>query len=82
MQRAGDQRSVLALRGWSDVGIVDPDVNVGDVLTQVWGEENGGTQKTTVERHQQVEVRVKVSPVPYSRDAREAYHQGWRTSAA
>jgi vanillate/3-O-methylgallate O-demethylase len=64
------------------LGIVDPDIDVGDVLTLVWGEENGGTQKTTVERHKQVEVRVKVSPVPYSRDAREAYHQGWRTSAA
>jgi vanillate/3-O-methylgallate O-demethylase len=22
---------------------------------------------------------VKVSPVPYARDAREGYHEGWRT---
>ncbi len=52
---------------------------IGDVLTLVWGEENGGTRKTTVERHKQVEVRVKVCSVPYARDAREGYHEGWRT---
>jgi vanillate/3-O-methylgallate O-demethylase len=52
---------------------------VGDVLTLVWGEEHGGTKKSTVERHQQLEVRVKVAPVPYAQDAREGYHQGWRT---
>jgi vanillate/3-O-methylgallate O-demethylase len=62
------------------LGVVDPNVNVGDVLTLVWGEENGGTKKPTVERHKQFEVRVKVSPVPYSRDARETYAEGWRTS--
>ena len=61
------------------LGVVDGDVNMGDVLTLIWGEENGGTQKPTVERHRQCEVRVKVAPVPYSRDAREAYQQGWRT---
>jgi vanillate/3-O-methylgallate O-demethylase len=63
------------------LGVVDPDVNVGDVLTLVWGEENGGTRKTTVERHRQLEVRVKVSAVPYARSAREAYHEGWRNKA-
>lgn len=61
------------------LGVVDANINEGDVLTLIWGEENGGTQKATVERHQQCEVRVKVAPVPYSRDAREGYHQGWRT---
>jgi vanillate/3-O-methylgallate O-demethylase len=49
------------------------------VLTLVWGEEGGGTRKTTVERHKQLDVRVKVSPVPYARDVREGYHEGWRT---
>jgi len=61
------------------LGVVDANVNVGDVLTLVWGEENGGTKKPTVERHQQLEVRVKVAAVPYARDAREGYHQGWRS---
>lgn len=66
-------------RSWLSLGVVDPDIQVGDVLTLVWGEENGGTRKTTVERHKQTEIRVKVSPVPYSRDAREHYAEGWRT---
>jgi vanillate/3-O-methylgallate O-demethylase len=62
------------------LGVVDADMKIGDVLTLVWGEENGGTRKPTVERHRQTEVRVKVSPTPYARDARESYHAtGWRT---
>jgi vanillate/3-O-methylgallate O-demethylase len=64
------------------LGVVDPNINVGDVLTLSWGEENGGTKKTTVERHKQLDVRVKVSPVPYARDVREGYHEGWRTRTA
>jgi vanillate/3-O-methylgallate O-demethylase len=63
------------------LGVVDPDINFGDELTLVWGEENGGTKKTTVERHRQLDVRVKVSPVPYARTARESYHEGWRSKA-
>src|SRR3984893_9867805 len=61
------------------LGVVDENINVGDVLTLVWGEENGGTNKVTVERHKQVEVRVKVSVTPYGSVARETYHQGWRS---
>ena len=68
-----NERSALSL------GVVDPSINVGDVLTLVWGEEGGGTKKTTVERHKQLDVRVKVAPVPYARDVREGYHEGWRT---
>jgi vanillate/3-O-methylgallate O-demethylase len=71
-----NERSALSL------GVVDPNINVGDVLTLLWGEENGGTKKPTVERHKQLEVRVKVAPVPYARDAREGYHEGWRTRTA
>jgi len=65
-------------RGLS-LGVVNPDVNVGDVLTLVWGEENGGTKKVTVEKHKQLDVRVKVSTVPYSSVVRETYAEGWRT---
>jgi vanillate/3-O-methylgallate O-demethylase len=64
------------------LGVVDENINVGDVLTLIWGEENGGTSKPTVERHRQCEVRVKVAEIPYSRDARETYHTGWRTRQA
>ncbi len=66
-------------RSYLSLGVVDPDVAVGEVLDLVWGEPDGGTRKTTVEPHRQTEIRVKVSPVPYSRDARESYADGWRT---
>ena len=68
-----NERSMLSL------GIVDAEVEVGDVLTLVWGEEGGGTAKTTVEPHAQTEIRVKVAPVPYAREARETYADSWRT---
>ena len=66
-------------RAGLSLGVVDADVNVGDTLTLTWGEEGGGTRKPTVERHKQLEVRVKVAPAPYARDAREGYHSGWRS---
>jgi vanillate/3-O-methylgallate O-demethylase len=69
-----NERSVLSL------GVVDADVEIGTELTLVWGEEGGGTKKPTVERHQQLEVRAVVSPVPYSKVARETYAEGWRTA--
>jgi vanillate/3-O-methylgallate O-demethylase len=83
----GDKAVGLSMfSGYSDnehvalsLGVVDANINFGDVLTLVWGEENGGTRKPTVERHVQTEVRVRVAPVPYARDAREGYHQGWRS---
>ena len=59
---------------------IDPSVPVGSEVRVVWGEEHGGTRKTTVEPHKQIEVRAIVSPVPYSRVARETYHEGWRTT--
>jgi len=61
---------------------IDPRIPVGTEVRVVWGEENGGTKKTTVERHQQIEVRAVVSPLPYSRVARETYKEGWRTKGA
>jgi len=68
-----NERSGLSL------GVVDADINIGDELTLLWGEEGGGTKKPPVERHKQMEVRVKVAPVPYASRAREGYHEGWRT---
>jgi vanillate/3-O-methylgallate O-demethylase len=62
-----NERTMLSL------GVVDPDVKIGDELTLVWGEEGGGTAKTTVERHKQTEVRVVVSPVPYAAVVRTGY---------
>jgi hypothetical protein len=42
-------------------------------VTFVWGEEDGGSSKPTVERHKQLEIRATVSPVPYAEPARAAY---------
>ncbi|MCG2620941.1 aminomethyl transferase family protein [Arthrobacter sp. I2-34] len=58
---------------------IDPQVPEGTELRVVWGEPNGGTRKTTVEPHRQLEVRAVVSPVPYAETVRKDYHGGWRT---
>lgn len=65
-------------RCFLSLGVVDDDVEIGDVLTLVWGEPDG-TQKTSTEKHKQAEIRVKVAPTPYSREARENYADSWRT---
>jgi len=67
-----NERCVLSL------GVVDEDIKEGDVLTLVWGEPDD-TQKTSTEKHKQAEIRVRVSPTPYSREARENYADSWRT---
>jgi len=67
-----NERTMLSL------GSVASDVALGNELTLVWGEEGGGSLKTTVERHRQIDIRVVVSPAPYSRMAREEYAGGWR----
>jgi len=45
----------------------------GTQVTFVWGEENGGTSKPTVERHKQMEIRATVAPIPYADPARKDY---------
>jgi len=69
-----NERAMLSL------GVVDPEVEIGTEVRIVWGEPEGGTRKTTVERHGQIEIRAMVSPVPYSKVARETYASGWRTA--
>jgi vanillate/3-O-methylgallate O-demethylase len=68
-------------RAFLSLGTVDPGIEMGDELTLVWGEEDGGTDKTTVERHKQTEIRVRVAPTPYSKTAREEYGGTWRTAS-
>jgi vanillate/3-O-methylgallate O-demethylase len=68
-----NERSMLSL------AVVDPHIEFGTEVTLVWGEEGRGSQKTTVERHKQFEIRSVVSPAPYSKVAREEYAGGgWR----
>ncbi|HEX4096790.1 MAG TPA: aminomethyl transferase family protein, partial [Caulobacteraceae bacterium] len=69
---SSNERQALSL------GVVDPNIEEGEVLTLVWGEP-GGTKKLTSEAHKPLDVRVKVAPVPFARDARETYADGWRT---
>jgi vanillate/3-O-methylgallate O-demethylase len=61
------------------LGIVDPDIKEGQEVVLVWGEPDGGTDKVTVERHKQIEIRAVVSPVPYAATVRESYADGWRS---
>lgn len=69
-----NERCILSL------GVVDADVQVGDVLTLVWGEPDT-TGKTSTEPHQQTEIRVRVSDTPYAREARESYAaDSWRAA--
>ena len=66
------------------LAILDPThAELGNEVTFVWGEENGGTTKPTVERHEQMEIRAIVSPVPYAEVARTDYAPGgWRAASA
>ena len=59
---------------------IDANVPEGTELKVVWGEPDGGTRKTTVEPHKQIEVRAVVSPIPYSTVVRTEYHGGWRSA--
>jgi vanillate/3-O-methylgallate O-demethylase len=70
---SANEHSALSL------GVVDHNVEIGTELTLTWGEPGGGTKKTTVQPHQQKQVRVIVSPVPYAKTARLEYAGGWRT---
>jgi syringate O-demethylase len=53
----------------------------GTEVVLVWGEEDGGTSKPTVERHVQTEIRAVVSPVPYAEVVRRTYApDSWRAT--
>jgi vanillate/3-O-methylgallate O-demethylase len=69
-----NERCVLSL------GVVEQSVQEGDVLTLKWGEPEP-TEKTSAERHRQAEIRVRVAPTPYAKEARENYADSWRTRA-
>ncbi|MBZ0217952.1 MAG: hypothetical protein K8F25_15445 [Fimbriimonadaceae bacterium] len=69
-----NERCMLSL------GVVDKDVQIGDVLVLKWGEPDT-SGKTSTEKHKQTEIRVRVSPTPYSSEARENYADSWRTKA-
>jgi syringate O-demethylase len=74
---SSNERKMLTL------AVVEPEyARTGTQVTFVWGEENGGTRKPTVERHRQVEIRATVAPAPYVESVRKQYTDaGWRKQA-
>jgi syringate O-demethylase len=63
-------------RSWLSLAMVDAEQSrPGTEVTLIWGEENGGSQKPTVESHVQMEIRAIVSPCPYAEVARELYRR-------
>jgi vanillate/3-O-methylgallate O-demethylase len=63
-----NERAMLSL------GVLDRQHSeVGTEVAIVWGEENRGSSKPTVERHRQVTIRATVASVPYAEVARVAY---------
>jgi vanillate/3-O-methylgallate O-demethylase len=86
LDAAGETIGLSMFTGYSanekkglSLATVDADVPEGTEVTVVWGEPDGGTRKTTVEPHQQLNVRAIVSPVPYSSAVRQDYPGGWRS---
>ena len=74
VQRDGRHIGVANIAGytvnvgsWLSVAMVDPEQAVdGAEVEVVWGEENGGTRKATVEHHEQSRVRATISTRPLS----------------
>jgi len=64
------------------LAMLDPEhAQPGNEVMFVWGEENGGSRKPTVERHRQVNIRARVCPVPYVASVRQRYTDGgWRST--
>ena len=56
----------------------------GTEVTLVWGEQDVGVKKPTVEDHVLMDIRAIVSPVPYAEVAREQYadQNNWRRESA
>jgi len=52
----------MAVGGWFSIGIVDEaDVAFGEEVEIVWGEPGGGTQKPTIEPHEQTVIRARMT---------------------
>ncbi|RKF19423.1 aminomethyl transferase family protein [Altericroceibacterium spongiae] len=67
--------SFLAPDGaWVTLAVVDEEfAQEGTDLTILWGEPNGGSNRPTVEHHQQMPVRATVSGWPFSKLAQSGY---------
>lgn len=63
-----NERDMISL-----VSIDEEYAEVGTEVVLTWGEVNGGSRKPHVERHEQTTIRAIVSPIPYSKVAREKF---------
>jgi vanillate/3-O-methylgallate O-demethylase len=83
LDKDGSQVGLSMWTGYSEnertalsLGTISPDIDYGSEVHVVWGEPDGGSNKATVERHQQFNVRATVYPTPYSEVVRTDYEQG------
>jgi glycine cleavage system aminomethyltransferase T len=61
---------------WVSLAMLDADhAELGGEVSVVWGEENGGTTKPTVERHVQMPIRAAVAPAPFNATASGVYRE-------
>lgn len=61
-------------RRWISLCMLDPSVaQEGNELKVLWGEPNGGSNKPSVERHVQTEMRATVTECPVAEAARSSY---------
>jgi vanillate/3-O-methylgallate O-demethylase len=57
------------------LAMLDPShTEIGTEVVVTWGEPAGGSRKPEVERHEQVQIRATVAPVPYSETVRQRKH--------
>lgn len=57
---------------WISLAMIDEaDAQVGDEVTVIWGEPDGGSAKPGVERHVQKEIKARILPWPYLEAARK-----------
>lgn len=56
--------------------VADAHAEPGTQVVVIWGEPDGGTRKSQVERHRQAEVRATVAPAPYANAVREMKRAG------
>jgi len=61
-----NERTMISL-----VAIDEKYAEIGTEVVLIWGEVNGGSRKSHVERHRQTTIRAIVSPVPFSKVTRE-----------
>lgn len=67
---SGNEREMLSLAS------IDPDhATPGTELVLTWGEQDGGSRKLHVERHQQTQVSVTVARVPYAAAVQKMKHE-------